>query len=73
MQWVGDHIEVTGADEATYVVVVESQVDIQGGQMGCLTGQNLSDYDYVSIGKDEFVPISVKPMTSSTHLITDVV
>jgi hypothetical protein len=38
-----------------------------------MMGRNLSDYDYVSIGKDEFVSISVKPMTSSTHLITDVV
>jgi hypothetical protein len=41
--------------------------------MGCLTGRDLSKYDYVSVGKDGFVPISVKLMTSSTRLIDDVV
>jgi hypothetical protein len=40
--------------------------------MGCLTGHDLMDYDYISMSKDGFVPISVKPTTSSTRLIGDV-
>jgi hypothetical protein len=41
--------------------------------MGCLTGRDLSDYDYMSVGKDGFVLISVKPMTSSTRLMNDMI
>jgi hypothetical protein len=41
--------------------------------MGCLTGWDLSDYDYVGVGKDGFVLISVKPMTNSTWLMNDVI
>jgi hypothetical protein len=41
--------------------------------MGCLTGRDLSDYDYMSVGKDGFVLISVKPMASSTRLMNDMI
>jgi hypothetical protein len=36
--------------------------------MRCLTGRDLSEYDYVSISRDGFVPISVKPTRSMTRL-----
>jgi hypothetical protein len=52
MQWVGDLVEVVEADDTAYVAVTESQVDVQDGQVKCLTGQDLTEYDYVSIGKD---------------------
>jgi hypothetical protein len=50
------------ADEDVCITVTESQVDIQGGKMKCLTGRDLMGYNYISIGKDGFVPISVKPV-----------
>jgi hypothetical protein len=53
------------------VVVAESQVDIQEGHMKCLTGHDLVDYDYISMGKEGFIPISVKPMISVTRLTSD--
>jgi hypothetical protein len=28
----------------------------------CLTGRNLAEFDYVSVGKHGFVPVNVKPM-----------
>jgi hypothetical protein len=34
--------------------------------MSCLTGCDLTNYDYVSVGKDGFVPISVKLMMNVT-------
>jgi hypothetical protein len=52
MQWVGDLVEVVEADDIAYVAVTESQVDVQDGQVKCLTGQDLTEFDYVSIGKD---------------------
>jgi hypothetical protein len=43
IQWVSD--EVVQADEDMCVAVAESQVDIQGGKMKCLTGRDLMGYD----------------------------
>jgi hypothetical protein len=59
---------VVQANEEVCVVVVESQVDIVGGKMECLSSKDLMGYDYISIGKDGFVPISVKPMIGATWL-----
>jgi hypothetical protein len=73
MQWVGDSMEVIPADDTSCVVVTESEVDVQGGRMSYLTGCDLTKYDYVSVGKDGFVPISVKPTTNVTRLTNDVV
>jgi hypothetical protein len=71
IQWVGDEVEVVKADEDVCIAMTESQVDIQGGKMKCLNGRDLSGYDYVSIGKDGFVPISVKPAIGVTRLAHD--
>jgi hypothetical protein len=48
--------------------MTESQVNVQGSLMTCLTGRDLSKYDYVCIGRDGFVPMSVKPTRSMTRL-----
>jgi hypothetical protein len=73
IQWVGDKMEVVQADEDMCVSVTESQVDIQGVKMKCLPGRDLTGYDYVSVGKDEFVPISVKLAIGATRLAHDLV
>jgi hypothetical protein len=73
IQWVGDEVEVVQADEDVCIAVTESQVNIQGGKMKCLTGKDLMGYDYVSVGKDGFVPISVKPVIGATRLAHDLV
>jgi hypothetical protein len=67
-QWVGDNLEVVHADESAHVAMAEPQVDINGGSMQCLTGHDLTDYDYVSVGKDCFVRINVKSMVNITRL-----
>jgi hypothetical protein len=66
-------LEVVQADEDMCITVTESQVDIQGGKMKCLTDRDLMGYDYVSVGKDGFVPISVKPTVGVTWLAHDLV
>jgi hypothetical protein len=64
---------VVQADEDVCIIVAESQIDIQEGNMKFLTGTDLTSYDYVSIGKDGFVRISVKPVISATRLAHDLV
>jgi hypothetical protein len=73
IQWVGDEVEVIQADEDVCIAVIVSQVNNQGGKMKCLTGRDLSGYNYVSVGKDGFVPISVKPVIGATRLAHDLV
>jgi hypothetical protein len=68
IQWIGDKMEVVQSDEEVCIAVAESQVDILGGKMECLSGKDLIGYDYISIGNDGFVPISVKPVNGVTQL-----
>jgi hypothetical protein len=64
-------VEVVQADEEVCVVVAESQVNILGGKMECLFGKELMGYNYISIGKEGFVPISVKMVIGATWLAHD--
>jgi hypothetical protein len=68
-----DDVEVVQADEDVSITVTKSQVDIQGGKMKCLTGRDLMGYDYINVGKEGFVLISVKPAISATRLAHDLV
>jgi hypothetical protein len=60
---------VVQADEEVCIAVAESQVDILGGQMECLSDKDLMGYDYIS--KDGFVLISVKSAISVSQLAHD--
>jgi hypothetical protein len=53
------------------ITVAESQVDILGGKMECLSSKDLTWYDCISISKDGFVPISVKLAIGATRLAHD--
>jgi hypothetical protein len=71
IQCIGDELDVVQADEEVCVAMAESQVDILDGKMECLSGKDLMGYDYISIDKDGFVPISVKPAIGVTYLAHD--
>jgi hypothetical protein len=73
MQWVGDQVEVMEADDVTCVAMIDVPMDMQNGNMGCLTGHDLTDYDYVSVGKDGFIPMSVKQTASAIRLVNNMV
>jgi hypothetical protein len=71
MQWIHDEVKVVHADEELCVAMAESQVDILGRKMECLSGKYLTGYDYISVGKDGFVLISVKLAIGVTQLAHD--
>jgi hypothetical protein len=71
IQWIGDEVEVVQADEEVCVAMAKSHVNILGGKMECLSGKDLTGYDYISVGKDRFVPISIKPAIGATRLAHD--
>jgi hypothetical protein len=66
-------VEVIEAGDMACVVVVESQAHIQGGRMGRLMRRELTEYDYVSVSKDGFVPIRVRLTMNATRLTNDMV
>jgi hypothetical protein len=66
-------VEVVQADEDMRITVTESQVNIQGRKIESLISRDLMGYDYVSIGKDRFVPITVKPAIGATRLAHNLV
>ena len=53
-------MEVIEANNSACIVLTDAPIDWQHGEMQCLTGRDLSDYDYVAIGRDGFVPIKVQ-------------
>lgn len=61
IQWIGDEVEVVWADDSVCVAMNETCVDEQRGETQCLSGKDLSSYDFISVSKDGFVPVSVKP------------
>jgi hypothetical protein len=65
VQWVSDEVEVVRADDTTNVVLVEASEDLQDGEVCCLSGRDLVEFDYMSVGRDGFVPVNVKPMVAT--------
>ncbi len=65
IQWVDDEVEVVHADNLSCVALADSLVDWQHPNATCLTGRNLSDFDFLSATKNGFVPISLKPIGSN--------
>jgi hypothetical protein len=59
-------VEVVQVDDSVCVAMTELQVDVQGERMECLTGRDLTEYNYVSVSKYGFMPITVKLMMSET-------
>jgi hypothetical protein len=61
IQWVGDNIEVVHANTSACVAMADSSIWTHE-DVKCLSCLVLSDNNFVSVSKDGFVPIHVKPI-----------
>lgn len=61
IQWVDDEVEVIHADNSACVALADASVDWQHPNATCLTGRDLSEFDFLSATKNGFVPVSLKP------------
>jgi hypothetical protein len=61
IQWVGVDVEVIHPDTSACVAMVDSSIWTHEDVM-CLSGLDLSDYDFLSVSKDGFVPVHLKPI-----------
>jgi hypothetical protein len=67
VQWIGDDVEVVAADEPVCVATTDAMGELQDGGTSCLSGKDLSEYDYISVSRDGLVSVNVKP-TNVTQL-----
>jgi hypothetical protein len=61
IQWVGEEVEVVPAEEPTFVAAAETNIEPTDGEVMCLSGRDLSEYYYISVSKEGFVLVNVKP------------
>jgi hypothetical protein len=45
IQWIGDEVEVVQADDEVCIGMAESQVNILGRKMECLSSKDMMGYD----------------------------
>jgi hypothetical protein len=56
---------VVHEDTSAYIALVDESTDWQHGSAQCLLGRDISEYDFLSITKEGFVPISVQSTSKS--------
>ena len=62
IQWVGDQVEIVHADPSACIAVADAPVIWAQYNAKCLTGLDLSDYQFISVTKQDFVPVELKPV-----------
>jgi hypothetical protein len=55
-----DEIEVVHADASAYIALADATADWQHGSARCLSKRDLIGYDFLSVSKEGFVPVSIK-------------
>jgi hypothetical protein len=59
IQWVGDDVEVVHTDASACVAMTNSSIWTHE-DVKCLSGLDLSDFDFLSVSNDGFLPVHVK-------------
>jgi hypothetical protein len=62
---------VVHVDVSAYIALTDAMVDWQHVSARCFPGRDLIGYDFLSIPKKGFVPVSVKP--ASEAQLSDIV
>ena len=55
-------MEVVRADDSAFIALAEAPVDWQHPNATCMSGRDLSEFDFLSATRDGFVPVSMKPI-----------
>jgi hypothetical protein len=53
------------ADTSAYIVLADATLDWQHGSAQCLSGKDLTGYDFLKVYKEGFVYMSVKPVSEA--------
>jgi hypothetical protein len=52
---------VVHVDASAYIALADAMADWNHGGAKCMLGRNLTGYDFLSVSKEGFVPVSIKP------------
>jgi hypothetical protein len=52
---------VVHEDASAYIALADATADWKHGGAQCLSGRDLTGYDFLSVSKESFVPMFVKP------------
>jgi hypothetical protein len=65
IKWIDDEVEVVHVDASAYIALADAAADWQHGSIQCLSGKDLTGYNFLSIFKDGFVHVSVQPASGA--------
>jgi hypothetical protein len=65
LQWIDDEIEVVHAEASDYIALANAMADWQHGGTQCLSGKDLTGYNFLSVSKEGFMPMSIKPASKA--------
>jgi hypothetical protein len=65
IQWIDDEVEVVHTDVLAYIGLADTMADWQHEGAQCLSGKDFTGYDFLSISKEGFVPVSIKPASKA--------
>jgi hypothetical protein len=60
IQWIDDEIEVVRADASAYIALADATADWQHRSIHCLSGKDLTGYDFFTFSNDGFLPMYVQ-------------
>jgi hypothetical protein len=70
IQWVDDEVEVVHGDNSACIAVADSHSVGIHDDVKCLSGLDLSDYEFVSCSNNGFIPAIIKPFDNRlNHLM----
>jgi hypothetical protein len=67
IQWVDDEVEVVHGDNSTCVAVADTHSISVHGDVKCLSGLDLSDYEFISCSNNCFIPVVIKPFNNQLN------
>jgi hypothetical protein len=56
---------VVHANTSAYIALVDAMIDWQHGGAQCLSGRDITGYNFLSVSKEGFVSVSVKPASEA--------
>jgi hypothetical protein len=60
IQWINDEVEVVQVDGSVYIALVDATADWQHESAQCLSGKDITSYDFLSVSKKGLVSVSIK-------------
>jgi hypothetical protein len=69
IQWVGDAMEIVHSDSSADVATADAPMLGGHDAFGCLSGKDLSGYEFISVTRHGFVPVSLKPIDNWLNII----